>query len=651
MIKRETVDKIFDAIHIEEVIGDFVSLKKSGNNYKGFSPFTTETNPSFFVSPAKNIFKCFSSGKGGNAVKFLMELEHYTYPEALRYIAKKYGIEIEEEERTPEEVKEMNERETLFHINAFTQKFFEDQLHNTEEGKAVGLSYLKERGYKTETITKFQVGYSPADWDALTKHAIKEGYKKEYLVKLGLIIEKDANRSYDRFRNRIIFPIHNISGRVLGFGGRILTADENKPKYVNSPESDIYNKSKVLYGLYYAKTAVIREDVCYLVEGYTDVISLFQAGIENVVSSSGTSLTADQIRLIKRYTPNITILYDGDPAGIKASFRGIDLILEEGMNVKIVLFPDGEDPDSFASNRPTSEVVEFIKDNSNDFITFKTNLLREESKNDPVKKAGLIKEIIETISLIPDNIYRTIYIRECSTILEIPEQTLMNELNKLLRRKYKKKLQQEQRSEDLPPEPTEYTATKQIDKELNISEYQEKDIIRLLLNYANDEITVEDTDEKKQKVEVPVKVAVFVINDLLQDDIRFNNPLYQNVLDEYRMAIEKDFIPDAQYFVGHEREDVAHLAVNLLSSPYELSDNWKKVKIFVATEKERLKLTIETSLMALKAKEIEKQIRSNQERLKDITEESVVNMILEEQKELKDISRQINRKLSRIIVK
>jgi DNA primase len=648
MIKRETIDKIMEASRIEEVIGEYVNLKKSGKNLKGFSPFTNETNPSFFVSPGKNIFKCFSSGKGGNVVTFLMEHEHFTYPEALRYLARKYSIEIEEDEPSPEELQQLNEREAMFHLNAFAQKYFTSNLFDTEEGKAVGLSYLKGRGYREDTIRKFQLGYGLKEWEAFSKHALDNGYKKEYLLQTGLSIDKE-DRIYDRFRARAIFPVHNLSGRILGFGGRILVSDENKPKYVNSPESEIYNKSQLLYGLYFAKNAIIKADNCYLVEGYTDVITLHQAGIENVVASSGTSLTTEQIKLIKRYTSNITILYDGDMAGIKAAFRGIDLILEEGMNVKIVLFPEGEDPDSYAMKNRTNEVTSFLEGQASDFIKFKTRLLKEEAASDPVRKAGLIREIVETISLIPDAIYRSVYIKECSTILDIPEQTLMNELNKMLRKRFRQK-------SNVPPppelpEPPEYLAPPQEELENNTAEYQERNIIRLLLNYGADDLVFEQVVEGQGETTAPVKVAQFIVNDLKEDEIQLHNPVYQAILNEYSQALNKEFIPDDRYFVAHENTEVARTAVDLISSPYELSKNWVKNKIQVPTEQQRLKISVETSLLALKAREVERQIILNQGRLKGNTDEEDLHILLEEQKRLKSISREINARLSRIITR
>ncbi|OYT12656.1 MAG: DNA primase [Bacteroidetes bacterium 4572_114] len=411
MISKETIQEIFEAAQIDEVVGEFVSLKKRGVNLLGLCPFHNEKTPSFTVSPKKGIYKCFGCGKGGNSVQFLMDHEQFTYPEALKYLAKKYNIEIEEKEQTPEEIKLLNEKESLFHVTDFAAKYFASNIFDSEQGRAIGLSYFKERGFREDTIKKFQLGYAIDAWDNFTAHAIKMGYNIDYLEKTGLTIVK-GKKTYDRFRGRVIFPIQNLSGRVLGFGGRTLSSDPKSPKYVNSPESDIYHKSKVLYGINLAKNSIITNDNCFLVEGYTDVISMHMAGVENVVSSSGTSLTTDQIRLISRYTKNITILYDGDEAGIKASFRGIDMILEQGMDVKIVLFPEGEDPDSFARSHRSSEVHDFIKDKAHNFIFFKTNLLIKDAEHDPVKKAGLIKEIVGTIALIPDQIIRSVYVKE-----------------------------------------------------------------------------------------------------------------------------------------------------------------------------------------------------------------------------------------------
>ena len=405
MISKNTIDRVFEAARVEEVLGDFVQLKKSGSNYKGLSPFSEERTPSFMVSPVKQIWKDFSSGKGGNVVAFLMEHEHFTYPEAIKYLARKYNIEIEETEQNDEQKQQADERESMYLVSEFAASFFQNSLLKTEIGKAIGLSYFKERGFTEETIKKFGLGYSPDEWDAFTSEAIRKGYKLEFLEKTGLSIVKEE-KQFDRFKGRVMFPIQSMSGRVLGFGGRILSNDKKVAKYLNSPESEIYHKSKVLYGIYHAKQAIAKEDNCFLVEGYTDVIQFNQSGIENVVSSSGTALTPEQIRLINRLTRNITVLFDADPAGLRASIRGIDLILEQGMNVKICTFPEGEDPDSFARKHSEEEIREYLSENSKDFIAFKASLLMAEAKNDPVKKASLIRDIVSSISKIPDQIHQ-----------------------------------------------------------------------------------------------------------------------------------------------------------------------------------------------------------------------------------------------------
>lgn len=655
MISRETIAKIHEAARIEEVVGDFVSLKKSGQSYKGLSPFTDEKNPSFFVSPGKNIFKCFSTGKGGNAVKFMMELEHMTYPEALRYLAKKYSIAIEEDQQTPEQLEEQNEREALYHVSAFAQKYFSETMLNDERGKAVGLQYFHDREFKDEIIEKFGLGYNPEGWDAFTSHALENGYKEEYLEKTGLTIVKE-DKKYDRFRGRVMFPIHNLSGRVLGFGGRTLKSDPNIPKYVNSPESEIYNKSRILYGLYFAKNAIVKEDNCYLVEGYTDVISLHQAGVENVVSSSGTALTTEQIRLIKRYTPNITILYDGDAAGVKASFRGIDMILEEGMNVRIVLFPDDEDPDSYARKYRRAELEELIQENAQDFIRFKTGLLLGESKGDPIKKAGLIKEIVTSISLIPDAVYRNVYVKECSSLMDVSEQALLNELNKLRRKKFSDKSRQQARQdkqaqEDLP-DITEYISEKQIEVDPTDTEYQERDLIRLMLLYGNNELFFEDEkkeSEHEEEQEKSIEVARFVVNELSVDGIIFSNALYQKIYEIFSEAYASDQPVDEQVFINHEDDNISATTLNLIYSPYELSDNWTKNRIVVTSERDKLAITVRLTILAFKARLVEKKIVELQEKLKTTTNDEDLLILLAQIKGLKDVSMQINDELGRVI--
>jgi DNA primase len=649
LISKQTIARILEDAHIEEVIGEFVKLKKSGQNYKGLSPFTSERNPSFYVSPAKGIYKCFSSGKGGNVVNFLMEHEHFTYPEALLFLAKRYGIAVEEDAVSPEDVQAENERETLFQVTAFALNFFINNLLETETGKAIGLEYLKDRDLRLDTIKKFQLGYSPENWDAFTKHALEQGYKLEYLEKTGLTITKDG-RSYDRFRGRIIFPVHNISGRILGFGGRTLLKDDNVPKYVNSPESEIYNKSQILFGLYFAKNAIIRQDNCFLVEGYTDVISLYQAGIENVVASSGTSLTEEQIRLIKRYTPNVTILYDGDPAGIKASFRGIDMVLEQGMNVRIVLFPDSEDPDSYARKHRRTELEELITGRAQDFIRFKTSLLLKEAASDPIKRAGLIKEIVGSIALIPDPIYRSVYIKECSTLMEIQEQTLMNALNRLLYQHNRRQAEQEAVKQEV--EFPETPSIKQVEADQSTSEFQERDLIRLMLMYANYDIQIEEDIGDGQSSLQRLSVSRYITEEIHRDEMSFRNPVYQKIFDEFDQAVKNGEEPDEQLFIRHTEDMVLSTTViDLLSNPYELSENWLRNRVQVVTEKDKLLQAVENTLLSFKEKTVDRMINEIQKELKESTDDEDIMILQARCKGLKEISSKINGKLGRVVVK
>ena len=496
MISQTTIDNVFETARVEEVIGDFVVLKKSGSNFKGLSPFSDERTPSFMVSPAKQLWKDFSSGKGGSVVSFLMEHEHFSYPEAIKYLANKYGIEVEETERTDEQKEKATQKENLFVVSDYAREYFHKTLLNVEEGKAIGLSYFKERGFTQETIEKFSLGYSLDKWDAFTNTAIKKGYQLEFLEKTGLTIVK-GEKQFDRFKGRVIFPIQSMSGRTLGFGGRILTNDKKAAKYLNSPESDIYHKSDVLYGLYQAKSVISKEDNCYLVEGYTDVLQFNQSGIINVVSSSGTALTPNQIRLINRLTKNITVLYDGDDAGLRASIRGIDLILEQGMNVKVCTFPEGEDPDSFAKNNSIEILKEYLNENSKDFITFKANLLVKEADNDPIKKANTVHEIITSISKIPDDIKKEIYIQECSRLMNIEESTLYSSLAQKLK-KQNKELSKKFQKKNIPFNviSSEKQSFKKVDHQFEL----EKKIIELLLIYGFkeeefEEISIEINDE------------------------------------------------------------------------------------------------------------------------------------------------------------
>jgi len=649
LIKPETIQTIFETARIDEVVGDFVNLKKRGVNMLGLCPFHDEKTPSFTVSPAKGIYKCFGCGKGGNAVNFVMEHEHYSYPEALKYLAKRYGIEVEDEKQTPEQLQALDEKESLFHVTAFAQKYFSENLFNKDEGKAIGLTYFKnKRHYSEAIIKKFELGYCIDKWADFTEHATKNAYKLKYLVKTGLTVAKNNNH-FDRFAARVMFPIHNLTGKVIGFGGRILSAEKSKAKYVNSPESEIYNKSKVLYGIYFSKNSIINKDNCLLVEGYTDVISLHQAGIENVVSSSGTSLTKDQIKLIKRYTKNITILYDGDPAGIKASFRGIDMILEEGLNVRIVLFPDGEDPDSYAINHSSSDVDKFINDNALDFISFKTNLLLEETKNDPIKKAGLIKEIVNTIALIPDGIFRSTYVKECSNLMDTPEQTLMNELNKIIRKRFSDKNKFVR--EELTPEPETIPAESKETEVVNILENQERELIRILIMYGTKDIFFTEINEDNRNVEVAIKVAEYITTDIRNDELSFNNPDYQMIFDEIASEVDKGVFHDERYFINHHDENILQIAVDILSSRYELSENWKKHRILVKTETNMLKYAVTSTLFSLKAKKLDLLITENQKEMKKAKSEEDLLILQNKHIELKKTSLLINKELSRIIIK
>ncbi|WP_311325484.1 DNA primase [Capnocytophaga sputigena] len=534
MISKNTIDKVYDQMRVEEVIGDFVQLKRAGSNYKGLSPFSNERTPSFMVSPVKQIWKDFSSGKGGNAIAFLMEHEHFTYPEAIRYLAKKYHIDIEETQQSTEEKAQADERESLYIVSEYAQQYFQDTLFNTEAGKAIGMTYFKERGFTEETIQKFRLGFSPDEWTAFTDNALAKGYQLEFLEKTGLTIV-NGDRKFDRFKGRVMFPIHSMSGRVLGFGGRILTNDKKQAKYLNSPESEIYHKSKVLYGIFFAKQAIAKADNCYLVEGYTDVIQMHQKGIENVVASSGTALTQDQIRLIHRLTPNITVLYDGDAAGLRASIRGVDLILEQGMNVKVCTFPDGDDPDSFARKTAYEDLVLYLENNATDFIRFKASLLMQEAQNDPIKKAETIRDMVESISKIPDLIKREVYVRECATIMDISEQVLFSTLAQILKKDFYEgqKVERKQKAA-MQVVQTPEEAQKRTVNRLEILEH---DLIKNLLLYGNrecvftDTILVEEEDGtlKEQQIQQTLKVYEKIFLELQEDEIELANPDFKQI--------------------------------------------------------------------------------------------------------------------------
>jgi len=646
LIPESTVSLILETARIEEVIGEYVHLRRRGANLVGLCPFHSEKTPSFTVSPLKGFYKCFGCGAAGNVVKFLMEYEHYTYIEALRYLARKYNIEIEEREPTEEEIQKANEKESLYSVNAMAAEFFKTQLLETPEGRNIGLSYFEERGFQHPIIQRFQLGYSPMQKDALYIYALSKGFDPDYIEKAGLII-KHGNEYIDRFFNRVIFPIHNQSGRIIGFGGRILTNDKLFPKYINTPETEIYHKSNVLYGFYQARKQIADANNCYLVEGYTDVISMNQIGVSNVVASSGTSLTPGQIHLIKRYTPNVTILYDGDTAGIKASFRGIDMILQEGMNVRIVLFPKDHDPDSFARSHRTEEVVSFITEKAQHFIGFKTNVLLDETQNDPIKRSALIKEILDSIALVPSSIARSEFIKYTSETLNIPEQTLLYELNKILSRKYKNFKPEPQ---PLSPPNLQIDSNQEIAEERNIT-HQEYNIIRLLLNHGEKNFEFQFDDESGQQQFMKVNTSHFIVSELIEDDYEFSSPVLQKLYQEYKAAFEKNIILPEKYFINHPDEEIANIAMNFLASNYQISENWFKQKgIFTPKEIDKLKDLVINSVYNLRLRRIELEINKVQQELQRADWEEAWNLL----KQLNDLNvskSQISKKLGRIILK
>lgn len=647
-IPRETVEQILQAAHIEEVVGEFVTLKKRGSNLWGNCPFHNEKTPSFSVNPARNIFKCFGCGKAGDSAKFLMEHEHFTYPEALRYLAKKYNIKIEEKQQTPEEIMQQSIREKMFNINEFADKYFVDTLWNTDEGKTIGLEYFRERGYFDPIIEKFHLGYSPAQWDAFTTHAKQNGYADDLLEQIGFSI-KGQKGLYDRYHGRVMFPIHNLTGRVIGFGGRILTNDKKSPKYQNSPESEIYDKKQTLYGIYFAKNAIARQDECILVEGYFDVLRMHQIGIENVVASSGTSLTMEQIRLVKRYTKNITMLYDGDAAGQHAALRGTDMILSEGMNVRVVLLPPEHDPDTFGKDYSVEYVSNYLKENAKDFIRFKTELLLKDAENDPIKRGQVIRDIVETISVIPDSIFRITYVKECSRLLDMPEQTLTNELNKILRAKLKKNLGIE---DNVVPEPDTTTPKQEetVEDQLPAGYYQERELVRLLLMFGKEMIVDERLDEQGEKVYEQFSVAQLIIDDLKMDGFVFTNYVNKKIFDIFDKALDEGYIPDDQVFTSNEDETIAKLAADLLFSPYKL-DQWDKYSIFVKQEENNLRATVLSSLYRYKDLIIEERRKAVEEELKITTDAADQIILLKQKKDLDDIRKQINKELGIVIAK
>jgi DNA primase len=650
LISKATIDQVFDTARVEEVIGDFVQLKKSGSNFKGLSPFSEERTPSFMVSPVKQIWKDFSTGKGGTSVSFLMEHEHFTYPEAIKYLARKYNIEIEETVQSDSDKEAAGERESMYLVSEFASKYYQNTLFKTDPGKAIGLSYFKERGFTEETIKDFQLGYSTDAWSGLTDTALKKGYQLKYLESTGLSIVKET-KQFDRFKGRVMFPIHSMSGRVLGFGGRILAKNEKAAKYLNSPESDIYHKSKVLYGIYYAKQTIAKEDNCYLVEGYTDVIQFHQKGIKNVVSSSGTALTPDQIRLINRLTKNITVLFDGDPAGIRAALRGIDLILEQGMNVKICTFPEGEDPDSFAKQNTLEELQAYLKENAKDFIAYKASLLMEEAQNDPVAKANLIRDMVTSISKVTDNIQREIYVRECSRIMDISEEVLFSTLAQM----GKKAQSDANKSYSQKQKAFEVVKSSAAPIKVDIQYELEQKIIEILLLYGSRTEDFEDLilkeNDKAELVLEPVihQVKVFekIFLDLQEDEMEFTNEnfktLFYTIIDNLNQT--EDFVIES--FVNHLDPVLASDVTNILMNEEQYNlHNWEKNNIFPKRKDVSIAQLVSETILTLRCYLIDRKV----DEIKQDTQNTVDHRtLLEDVLNYSNLKMLLSRKLSRVL--
>lgn len=656
MISKTTIDQVYETARLEEVIGDFVQLKKSGSNFKGLSPFTDERTPSFMVSPVKQIWKDFSSGKGGNVVAFLMEHEHFTYPEAIKYLAKKYNIEVEETEQTNEQKEQANERESMYLVSEYAQKYFEETLWQSEPGKAIGLSYFKERGFTDDIIKKFGLGYSLDEWEAFTKTALDKGYQLEFLEKTGLTIVKEQtggeSGTFDRFKGRVMFPIHSMSGRVLGFGGRILTNDKKAAKYLNSPESDIYHKSKVLYGIYFAKQAIAKEDNCFLVEGYTDVIQMYQSGIENVVSSSGTALTPEQIRLINRLTKNITVLFDGDAAGLRASLRGIDLILEQGMNVKVCTFPEGEDPDSFSKNNTYEDLVGYLEENAMDFIQFKTSLLAKEAANDPIKRADTVRDIVNSISKIPDRIRQEIYVQECAKMMQISEEVLYNTLAQLDKKHQTdtaKKAKQEQKA-------FEVVKNDAVVEKVDVQYELERKIIEVLLLYGNqkqefEDLVLKENEDGELVLEpeiVESKVYEKVYLDLQDDEIELTNEQFKTIYYKLIERLNEDTEFSVSSFLSElDQEVVAEVSSILMEEEQYVLHDWERRDIYPKEKKIGVAQLVGETILTLRCNLIKNRIEKLKERTQDNLGDNTE--ILEEIMNYLQLNKLLNAKLNRVL--
>ncbi len=662
MIPKNTVDIIIETAHVEEVVGEFITLKKRGANLLGLCPFHGEKTPSFTVSSVKGIYKCFGCGKAGNSVNFVMDHLKLTYPEALKWLAKKYNIEVIEREITPAERELQTERESMLIVMQYAQRYFSETMLQIDEGKSIGLGYFKERDLKDDIISKFQLGYSLEEKNSFTNTAIKNGYSPKYLAKTGMSIlsnryvegsEIKGNDLFDRYAGRVMFPIHDDGGRVVAFGGRTLTKDKKIAKYINSPETEIYNKSKILYGLWLGKKTIQEKDACYLVEGYMDVIAMHQAGIENVVASSGTSLTVDQIKSIHRFTKNIVVLYDGDEAGQKASSRAIPLLLEEGMNVKLLQFPDNDDPDSFSRKVTIQEFHDYIETNVTDFLYFKTKKLKEQTKNDPIKLAGVIKDIVENIAIIPDNIIRSIYIKECSNIMEIEESILQLEVNKIRR-----KVSPKQKKEDSVLDENSQT---EILNQTNFQETnentvlkfdsEEKELLRIMLLHGNILVKIDaETENEVAADDLEITISEFILYELWRDQISFENPIHQVILDEYILELSHDRIPTIQHFSMSQNPIISSFVINNIINNYELSNKWEKLGVYISEEINDIKKSTENLLFSLKEKKINSFINQKQDLLKLTNPEETEN-IIKEIIQLIDLKKRVNKLLGRIVIK
>lgn len=654
MISKNTIDLVYETARVEEVISDFVQLKRAGSNFKGLSPFSDERSPSFMVSPVKQIWKDFSSGKGGNAIAFVMEHEHFSYPEAIRYLARKYNIEIEETEQSSEEKEQAGEKESMYLISEFAMKYFQDNMLNTDEGKSVGFSYFKTRGFTTETIKKFSLGYSPSEWDSFTNHALEKGYKLDYLEKVGLTIKREDGKNFDRFKSRVMFPIQSMSGRIVGFGGRILTNDKKAAKYLNSPESEIYHKSKVLYGIYHAKQAIAKLDNCYLCEGYTDVIQMHQAGIENVVASSGTALTPDQIRLINRLTKNITVLFDGDAAGLRASIKGIDLILEEGMNVKVCSFPEGEDPDSFAKKTPLEQLIPYLEENSMDFIQFKASLLIKDAKQDPIKKAELIQEMVKSISKIPDRIKIEIYIQECSRIMDISEGVLFNTLAQFIKKEDNdatKEFKKDQKAFEV------YKNENQtIQSGIDVLYELERKLIEILLLYGAIEEDFDDyyikATENGELTEVKInnKYKVFerVYLSLQEDEVELSTPVFQEIYTNLIAYFNQNNDYQIEQYLMQITPELAQEVTTILMDEERVSlHNWEAKQIYVKQKNQTISQYVSETILSLRWFLVNKIIEEMKQNISKEDNTETLSMVMDYSKLISNFSNKLDRVLSR----